>query len=72
MTFDVQQRSRAQNGVTYTDRSRRRAPDLIERLLMLIVAGGMVASLLLTVALTLGAVWLITVIVADLTRRLGL
>jgi len=70
MTFDVQQR-RAQNVVSYTDRSRRRAPDITDRLFALILAGGMVASLLLTVALTLGAVWLIAVIVSDLARRLG-
>jgi hypothetical protein len=71
MTYDVQQR-RAQNGVSYTDRSHKRAPDAFERLLMLIVAGGMVASLLLMVAVTLGAVWMIVIIVSDLARRLGL
>ena len=71
MTYDVQHR-RAQTGVSYTDRSHRRSPDIIERLLGLIVAGGMVAALLLAVALTLGLLWVITVIVADLARRLGL
>jgi hypothetical protein len=72
MTLDVHGRRAQQNGAAYSHLSRSRAPDLIERLLMLIVAGGALASLLLTVAATLGAIWLIAVIVADLTRRLGL
>jgi hypothetical protein len=61
---------RSSNGVSQT--FRRRAPDLTDRVVALILAGGLVVSLLLAVALTLGLVWLITVIVADLARRLGL
>jgi hypothetical protein len=72
MTLDVYERRAQQNGAAYSHPFRRRRPDLIERLLMLIVAGGALASLLLTVAVTLGAIWLIAVIVADLARRLGL
>jgi hypothetical protein len=71
MTMLNERRSR--NGVTYFQpMSRRRVPDLTDRLVALIMAGGLVVSLLLAVALTLGLVWLITVIVADLARRLGL
>ena len=71
MSLDLHEQRRSRNGVTYA-MSRRRAPDLTERLVALVLAGGLVASLLLAVALTLGLVWLITVIVADLARRLGL
>ncbi len=73
MSLDLHEQRRSRNGVTYSQpMSRRRAPDLTERLAGLVVAGGLVMSLLLAVALTLGLVWLITVIVADLARRLGL
>jgi nucleoside recognition membrane protein YjiH len=73
VTLDLHEQRRSRNGVTYSQAmSRRRAPDLTERLVALVLAGGLVASLLLAVALTLGLVWLITVIVADLARRLGL
>ena len=73
MSLDLHEQRRSRNGVTYSQpMSRRRAPDLTERLAALIIAGGLVVSLLLAVALTLGLVWLITVIVADLARRLGL
>jgi hypothetical protein len=68
MTLDVQRRSN--NGSSQMFRQRR--PDLIDRMVALIMAGGLIVSLLLAVALTLGLVWLITVIVADLARRLGL
>ena len=73
MSLDLHEHRRSQNGVTYFQpMARRRAPDLTERLAALIIAGGLVVSLLLAVALTLGLVWLICVIVADLARRLGL
>ena len=73
MSLDLHEQRRSRNGVTYAmPMSRRRAPDLTERLAALIIAGGLVVSLLLAVALTLGLVWLICVIVADLARRLGL
>ena len=61
---------RSSNGIGQT--FRRRRPDLTERLVALIMAGGLLASLLLAVALTLGLLWVIAVIVADLVRRLGL
>jgi len=63
---------RSRNGVTYFLPMARRRPDLTDRLVALIMAGGLLASLLLAVALTLGLLWVIAVIVSDLVRRLGL
>jgi hypothetical protein len=50
----------------------RRRPDVLEVLVGVVLMGGAVASVLLTVAVVFGAMWLIVVIGSDLFRRLGL
>ena len=52
-------------------RTKRRPPDIMERLLAFILGGAMVVSILLVLALGIGLVWLIVVVVQDLGRRLS-
>lgn len=59
------------NGLTLVSRRRRRY-DFGDVVAIGLVCFGLVLSALLTLAVAVGAVWLIVVILLDLARRLGL
>lgn len=50
---------------------RRRSPDAFERMFAAVLTGAFLVSVLLVIAVGLGAVWLIVVLIQDLVRRLG-
>jgi hypothetical protein len=53
-------------------RAARRPRDIIDILTATVLVGGLLVTVLLILAVSLGLVWLIAAIVADLARRLGL
>lgn len=68
----LQQGALSTNGTPYKrGLYRRRAPDLLERVLAALLIGSILVSGLLMLAVGAGALWLLVVVVQDLARRLG-